>query len=157
MRDLLHHIHTVVRCFCNPTIIEAPSSYPVVRKGAPPDEFDFGDLHIAQTMMLRLGRAAIFVVFNDSTGALSFYQENMLDKITGPISELQAREVMTEFAMLNLHLKERPICPTSSKAWMKKSASNGAWIHLLSWLVPKTANSRWSKTKKLPRGSRDLG
>jgi hypothetical protein len=57
--------------------------------------------------MLRLGTTAIFVVFNDSNGALSFFQEVMLDKITAPISELQAREIMTEFAALNLHLKER--------------------------------------------------
>lgn len=48
-------------------------------------------------------------MFNDSTGALSFFQENKLDKITGPISELQAREIMTDFAMLNMHLKERPV------------------------------------------------
>ncbi|HTK12292.1 MAG TPA: ThiF family adenylyltransferase [Xanthobacteraceae bacterium] len=51
----------------------------------------------------------IFVVFNDSTGALSFFQENRLDKITGPINELQAREIMTDLALLNMHLKERPV------------------------------------------------
>lgn len=111
--DLLHHIHTMVRCFYIPTIIEAQvfGSMLVLpcRKEGSLDDFDLGDLHVAQTMMLRLGSTAIFVVFNDSTGALSFLQENMLDKITGPISELQAREIMTEFAMLNLHLKERPI------------------------------------------------
>lgn len=111
--DLLHHIHTVVRCFYIPTMIEANvlGSLLVLpcRLEGSADEFDFGDLHIAQTMMLRLGCTAIFVVFNDSCGALNFFRETMLDKITGPISELQAREIMTEFAMLNLHLKERPI------------------------------------------------
>lgn len=111
--DLLHHIHTVVRCFYTPTMIDAKvlGSLLVLpcRMEGSDDEFDFGDLHIAQTMMLRLGRTAIFVVFNDSCGSLNFFQENMLDKITGPISELQAREIMTEFAMLNLHLRERPI------------------------------------------------
>jgi hypothetical protein len=110
---LLHHIHTVVRCFYIDTTIEKEvfgslMVLPVRTEGSP-DEFDFGDLHTAQTMMLRLGRTAIFVVFDDSTGALSYFQNNMLDKITGPISELQAREIMVEFAMLNLHLKERPI------------------------------------------------
>ena len=48
-------------------------------------------------------------MFNDSTGALNFFQANKLDKITGPINELQAREIMTEFAMLNMHLRERPV------------------------------------------------
>lgn len=108
-----HHIHTVVRCFYTETLIEAQVFGSLVvlpcRQEGSPDEFDFGDLHIAQTMMLRLGSTAIFAVFNDSTGALSYFQENVLDKITGPISELQAREILTEFAMLNLHLKERPI------------------------------------------------
>jgi hypothetical protein len=111
--DLLHHIHTVVRCFYIPTMIMAQVFGSLIvlpcRLEGSSDEFDFGDLHIAQTMMLRLGSTAIVVVFNDSNGALSFFQENRLDKITGPISDLQAREIMTEFAMLNLHLKERPI------------------------------------------------
>ena len=111
--DLLHHIHTVVRCFCIPTMIEANvfGSMMVLpcRQEGSADQFDFGDLHFGQTMMLRLGSTAIFVVFNDSTGALSFFQENKLDKITGPINELQAREIMTDFAMLNMHLKERPV------------------------------------------------
>lgn len=111
--DLLHHIHTVVRCFFVPTTIEANvfGSMMVLpcRQEGSPDQFDFGDLHFGQTMMLRLGGTAIVVVFNDSAGALSFFQENVLDKITGPINELQAREIMTEFALLNMHLKERPI------------------------------------------------
>lgn len=110
---LLHHIHTVIRCFYIPTTIEAQvfGSLMVLptRQEGSPDEFDFGDLHTAQTMMLRLGRTAIFVVFDDSTGAFSYFQNNMIDRIKGPISELQAREIMVEFAMLNLHLKERPI------------------------------------------------
>lgn len=111
--DLLHHIHTVVRCFYIPTMIEANvfGSMMVLpcRQEGSADQFDFGDLHFGQTMMLRLGSTAIFVVFNDSTGALSFFQENILDRISGPINELQAREIMTEFALLNMHLKERPI------------------------------------------------
>jgi hypothetical protein len=110
---LLHHLHTVIRCFYIPTTIEPEvigslMVYPVRVEGSL-DEFDFGDLHASQTMMLRLGRTAIFVVFDDSKGALAYIQNNMLPKITGPISELQAREIMVEFAMLNSHLKDRPI------------------------------------------------
>ncbi|MEX4008258.1 hypothetical protein [Neoaquamicrobium sediminum] len=111
--DLLHHIHTVVRCFYVPTIIEANVMGSLLvlpcRQDGSPDRFDFAQFHFGQTMMLRLGEAAIFVVFNDSTGALRFFQENKLAKITGPINELQAREIMTEFALLNMHLKERPV------------------------------------------------
>lgn len=110
---LLHHIHTVIRSFYVGTVVEREvfgslMVYPVRVEGSL-DEFDFGDLHSTQTMMLRLGRTAIFVVFDDSTGAQSYIQHSMLPKITGPISELQAREIMVEFAMLNAHLKDRPI------------------------------------------------
>jgi hypothetical protein len=111
--NLLHHIHTVVRCFYVPTMIKPEVFGSILilpcRQEGSLDEFDFGDLHVAQTMMLRLGSKAIFVVFNDSGGALRFFQEVMLDKIKGPISELQAREIMTDLAMLNLHLKQRPV------------------------------------------------
>lgn len=111
--DRLHHIHTVVRCFYLPTTIEANviGSMMVLpaRQEGSDDQFDFGDLHFGQTMMLRLGSAVIFVVFDDSTAALGFFIANKLDEITGPINELQAREIMTEFALLNMHLKERPV------------------------------------------------
>ena len=111
--DRLHHIHTVVRCSYIPTMIEANvfGSMMVLpcRQEVSADQFDFADLHFGQTMMLRLRSTVIFVVFNDSTAAFSFFRENKLDKITGPISELQAREIMTEFAMLNTHLRERPV------------------------------------------------
>lgn len=110
---LLHHLHTVIRCFYIPTtigpgVLGSLMIYPV-RTEASLDEFDFGDLHVTQTMMLRLGRTAIFVVFDDSGGAQSYVQSKLLPKLTGPISELQAREIMVEFAMLNWHLKDRPI------------------------------------------------
>ncbi|HVR57226.1 MAG TPA: hypothetical protein VMT72_10405 [Pseudolabrys sp.] len=110
---LLHHLHTVIRCFYADTVIEPEvfgslMVYPVRVEGSL-DEFDFGDLHATQTMMLRLGRTAIFVVFDDSKGAQSYIQHTMYPRLTGPISELQAREIMVEFAMLNFHLKDRPI------------------------------------------------
>src|SRR6516225_6484251 len=61
--DLLHHIHTVVRCFYIPTMIEANvfGSMMVLpcRQEGSADQFDFGDLHFGQTMMLRLGSTAI--------------------------------------------------------------------------------------------------
>ena len=111
--DLLHHIHTVVRCFYVPTTVEANVFGSIMvlpcRQEGSTDQFDFFDSHLGQTMMLRLGSTAIFVVFDDSTAASGFFQVNMLDKITGPINELQAREIMTDFALLNMHLKERPI------------------------------------------------
>jgi hypothetical protein len=58
-------------------------------------------------MLLRLDDAAMLTVFNDSGGAMNYFWQK-LERITGPVSELQLREIMVELAYLNLHLKERP-------------------------------------------------
>jgi len=109
--EYLHHIHSVVRCFYNDCFVEAESvgsflAIPV-RAQASRERFDFADLYLAQTMLLRLDDMAMLTVFNDSGGAMSYFWR-ALEKITGPVSELQLREIMVELAYLNLHLRERP-------------------------------------------------
>ena len=64
-------------------------------------------------MLLRLDHTAMLTVFNDSGGAMKYFWQK-LEKITGPVSELQLREIMVELAFLNLHLKERPTFHTES-------------------------------------------
>jgi hypothetical protein len=44
--------------------------------------FDFGELYMPQTMLLRLGDVALFTVFDDSCGAMSYFWQK-LEKITG--------------------------------------------------------------------------
>ncbi|ABS63954.1 conserved hypothetical protein [Parvibaculum lavamentivorans DS-1] len=107
----LHHIHSVVRSFCNGCFVEkeALGSFLTisVTHQAGRDRFDFSDLYLAQTMVLCVDDCALFAVFNDSGGALSrFYPQ--LTRISGPLSHIQMREVMAELAFLNLSLKERP-------------------------------------------------
>ena len=109
--ELLHHIHCLVRapyvgCSVEIEAVGSVLALPV-RAQASPDRFDFGDLYLAQTMMIRLDETAILTVFNDSGGAMNYFFQK-LEKITGPVSELQLREIMVELAYLNLHLKERP-------------------------------------------------
>lgn len=111
----LHHIHSVVRSFFNNCAVNIDAigsflSIPV-RGQISPERFDFGDLYLAQTMLLRLDDTAMLTVFNDSGGALSYFRQK-LKRITGPVSELQLREIMVELAYLNLHLKERPTFQT---------------------------------------------
>jgi len=109
--EQLHHLHSVVRCFYNDCYVEREAigsflSHPVkLREGQ--EAFDFGDLYAAQTMMLRFNTTAIIAVFNDSGGAMSYFWQK-LEKITGPVSDVQVREIMCELAYLNLHLKDRP-------------------------------------------------
>lgn len=111
----LHHIHSVVRCFYTGCRVaqEAVGSFLAVSVRAPasPEQFDFGDLYFAQSMFLRLDEMAMVTVFNDSGAAMSWFWQK-LEKITGPVSDLQLREIMVEFAYLNLLLKERPTFQT---------------------------------------------
>lgn len=109
--EYLHHIHSVVRCFYNnctvePEVLGSFLSVPV-RALDTADRFDFGDLYVPQTMLLRLDDVALFAVFNDSSGTMNYFTQK-LRKITGPLSGLQLREVMVELAYLNIHLKNRP-------------------------------------------------
>jgi hypothetical protein len=101
----------VVRCFYTGCFVEVEAigsflGIPV-KAQASQDRFDFFDLYLAQTMLLRLDDTAMLTVFNDSGGAMNYFWQK-LEKITGPVSELQLREIMVELAYLNLHLKERP-------------------------------------------------
>jgi hypothetical protein len=107
----LHHVHSVVRCFVNGATVERDvfGSFAVfaAKTQGTPDQFDFADLYHAQTMLLRMGDVALVTTFNDSCGAIQGAMPR-LDRIEGPLSEIQAREVMVDFAFLALHLKERP-------------------------------------------------
>lgn len=109
--EYLHHIHSVVRCFYTGCFVEreAIGSFLGILVKAPESQgrFDFSDLHFAQTMLLRLDDMAMLTVFDDSGGAMNYFVQK-LEKITGPVSSIQLREIMVELAYLNLHLKERP-------------------------------------------------
>jgi hypothetical protein len=112
----LHHIHSVVRCFYTGCTVSSNvfGSFLVlpVRSEATTDDFDFGDLHEAQTMLIRLGNTAFITVFNDSCGALNLVMHR-IERIEGPVSVVQLRELMAEFAFANLHLKDRPLYRTA--------------------------------------------
>lgn len=109
--DELHHLHCVTRCFMNGAIIEKEvfgslGVFAAKTEGSS-DEFDYGDLVAAQTVLLRLGDVALVATFNDACGALQGAMPR-IERIDGPLSEIQAREVMVDFAFMNLSLLERP-------------------------------------------------
>jgi hypothetical protein len=113
--DNLHHLHSLVRSFYTGCRVEAEAIGSCLvlpaRTQVSPEKFDFGDLSFGQTMLLRLDDTALLTVFNDS-GAVNGWFCQKLEKITGPLSDLQLREVLVEFAWLNIHLKERPTFQT---------------------------------------------
>lgn len=109
--ETLHHLHCIVRCFVNGAHLDnevfgSLVAFPAKSEGSL-DEFDYGDLFEAQTMLLRLGDIVLITTFNDACGAINGAMPR-LERIAGPLSEIQAREVMVDFAFMNLSLKERP-------------------------------------------------
>ena len=109
--ETLHHLHCIVRCFVNGARIEKEvfgSLGAFVAKSEGWRElFDYGDLLQGQTMLLRLNDVVLVTTFNDACGAMQGAMPR-LERIDGPLSEIQAREVMVDFAFMNLSLKERP-------------------------------------------------
>jgi hypothetical protein len=107
----LHHVHCVVRCFVNGAHLEKEVFGSLgafaAKSEESGDEFDYGDLFGAQTMLLRLGDVALVTTFNDACGALNGARPR-LDRIDGRLSAIQLREVMVDFAFMNLSLKNRP-------------------------------------------------
>ncbi len=107
----LHHLHSLVRCFVTNATVEREAvgsflTLPVNTKDTD-DKFDLVNLTVGQSMLLRLGNISLYAVFDDS-GAAMVTCNPRLEKITGPVNTLQMREVISDFACANIHLKDRP-------------------------------------------------
>lgn len=108
----LHHLHAVVRCFYTGSAISSEVVGSFVRLNVsmePPgqEQFDFGDLYLAQTMMLRLDDFAFVTVFSDAGCSLRYFGTK-LKRLNGPLNFIQLREVMAEIAAIRLHMKTEP-------------------------------------------------
>ena len=108
----MHHIHCMARSFYTQCElkVEALGSLLILPAKLLPygENFDYCDLSFAQTMLLRIDEIAIVVVFDDSQGALSLVQD-MINKVTGPLSPIQLREVAVRLAIANIYMAQRPI------------------------------------------------
>lgn len=108
----LHYLHTFVRCFATDAGIHTSALGSFMALPVQPDSsgtpFDFGDLYQAQTMMLRLDDVAFLACFNDGMCAELFLKQK-LKGVTGPISDIQLRELTADLAYLNVHLKSHHV------------------------------------------------
>jgi hypothetical protein len=114
--ETLHHAHSVVRAMCTGITIDAEALGSLVALPIRPQHaaggFDYFDVPLAHTVLVRIDNTAMLAVLDDSGAAAGLFW-NQLEKITGPLSELQLREIAVEFAYLNSHLKARPTFFTS--------------------------------------------
>lgn len=70
-------------------------------------DFDYMDSTTDQCAMIRIGQIAVFAVMNDSR-ACQMKFKSYLDKIDGPLTPMQLREIFAHLEFLNFHLKGRP-------------------------------------------------
>ena len=106
----LHHIHCIARTFhtgatLEPEVLGTLFVWPA-RSIEGDDGFDYGDSYLGRTILLRLGDIAFIAVLNDSNMVRQYLDED-LQRIAGPLSSIQLRELMTRMAFVNIHLSER--------------------------------------------------
>ena len=127
----LHYLHTLVRCFATGTGIhtDALGSFFIVkvRGDASGQVFDYGDLYHSQSVMLRLGDVAFIACFNDGGNAGLFLKQK-LDRITGAVSDVQLRELATELAFLNVHLKDHPKLQSYFDLELERHEMRGSFV-----------------------------
>jgi hypothetical protein len=112
----MHHLHAVARAFHIEATIEAKAFgsmfvFPV-RPDGTSDAFDMMTFTDAQTLYIRLGETGIVAVFDDACAALNEVG-GLIEKIDGPLSAMQAREIAIHMALANMRLLNRP------KFWTK--------------------------------------
>lgn len=114
----LHLVHTLVRSALSRSEVnvEATGSFLTlpVDMASVTGGFDYADVFGPQTLMMRFDDCAVFVVFDDTGAALNCIHPK-LAKITGPLSDVQLREVLAELAYINMLLKTRPTYKTSAE------------------------------------------
>lgn len=96
----LHHIHSVARSFhtgatVDPEVYGSLLVYPASNvEGV--EEFDFADLLPAASILIRIGGVIAIAVLNDSGFALSGLR-GLIQKMTGPLTLIQGRELLASF------------------------------------------------------------
>lgn len=107
----LHHLHCVGRSFHTGATLDSSAIGSILvwpaKEADHLPRFDFRDLYVAQTMLLRLGDIALFAVLNDACATINVVQST-LQRLEGPLSPIQLRELLGHCAYVNLNLRERP-------------------------------------------------
>ncbi|MBY6164852.1 HNH endonuclease [Pseudooceanicola nitratireducens] len=123
----MHHLHAVARAFhigaeVLPEAIGSMFIFPI--RGGEGD-FDLLTFTDAQTLYLQLGTTGLIAVFDDACAAINRVGW-ILEKISGPISPVQGRELSAHFALANIELINRPRFWTHISNDRKKVMIGGA-------------------------------
>jgi len=111
-----HHIHCIARShYTGATIDTNVYGSTFILPALVVDDlggYDYVDSVNGKTVMLQLGKLSIIAVLNDSCAGLSIFN-SQIQKITGPLSPFQLREIVAHLSFINLNLKERPVYSSS--------------------------------------------
>jgi hypothetical protein len=130
----MHHLHAVARSFhigaeIEPKAFGSLFVFPVRNDGTN-DAFDMMMFTEEQTLYLRLGGTGMIAVFDDACAAANRVRW-IIEKIEGPLSWMQAREMAIHMALANHDLINRP------HFWTKVSHDNTVYIGGKTDVVPK--------------------
>jgi hypothetical protein len=107
----MHHVHCMSRVYhtgaiVNEQVYGSILILPALSIGEEP-QFDYMDSAAAQAAMIQVGDICIISVLNDSCASQSVFS-NLLEKISGPLTPFQLKEIFVHMVYINLHLRERP-------------------------------------------------
>jgi hypothetical protein len=105
----LHHIHTVARAAQSKSVIDptVQGTILIFEMGSDSELFDYEDVYDHSTIFIRIGNAGVVAVLNDG-GAAGYGLAGFLSGITGPLSNIQLREIAARAAYGNELLLSRP-------------------------------------------------
>ena len=110
--EALHHIHCLARSFHSGAYLShgVIGSILLVRAQVDSGEepFDYADLYVGRTVLLRMNDACLIAVLNDAKAGIYHVANTVLPKIDGPLGSLQLRELMARLALVNLKQRTPP-------------------------------------------------
>src|SRR5690606_26043340 len=109
----MHHTYCLARSFyCDANIeLKALGSlaiFCIKSDSEEREQFDVGDITYSNTFGIRIGEVGLIACFGDGGAVLYKLNQLFLQKLEGPLSFPQFRELIAQFACCNLHLKNPP-------------------------------------------------
>ncbi|OOE41781.1 hypothetical protein BZG00_02100 [Salinivibrio kushneri] len=75
-------------------------------------QYDYMDISFANTSGIIINGIGIIAVFGDAGAVINQLNKTVIEKLIGPVTSIQFRELVANFACCHLHLKNSPIYST---------------------------------------------
>lgn len=107
----LHHIHCLIRrnltnAIVHENVYGSLLVIPALSATGLP-KFDYIDSTLGDSVLIRIGETYIIAVLTDASASRSLC-EPLLNRITGPLTNFQIRELLAHVTYININMIERP-------------------------------------------------